>query len=116
MGLSGPEVLAFFIHCSANFQPIFDCFIPNFKLKYEHPDNIKADRVNVVVFNLHQIKRRAFFGTPGSSRSKSRMLSLGPILRGQKGLLYNFIFIWNIPIFAFHFFFWFNKCKIHHPS
>ena len=25
----------------------------------------KADLVNTVVFNLHQIKRQAFFGTPG---------------------------------------------------
>ena len=38
-----------------------NCFISNFKLKYEDSENIKADRVNTVVFNLHQIKRRAFF-------------------------------------------------------
>ena len=38
-----------------------DCFIPNFKLKYADPESIKADRVNVVVFKLHKIKRRAFF-------------------------------------------------------
>ena len=38
-----------------------DWFIPNFKLKYEGSENIKADRVSTVVFNLHQIKRRAFF-------------------------------------------------------
>ena len=44
-----------------NFQPILDCFIPNFKWKYENLENTKADRVNTVVFNLHQIKRRAFF-------------------------------------------------------
>ena len=62
----GPEILAFISHCSANFQPIMDCFIPKFKLKCEDPDNTKADRVNTVVFNLHQIKRRTFFGTPGS--------------------------------------------------
>ena len=30
-------------------------------LKYEDSENIKADRVSTVVFNLHQIKRRAFF-------------------------------------------------------
>ena len=35
------------------------CFIQNFK--YEDSENIKADRVSTVVFNLHQIKRRAFF-------------------------------------------------------
>ena len=31
---SGPKILAVGSHCSANFQPILDCFIPNFKLKY----------------------------------------------------------------------------------
>ena len=55
------EILIFVSHCSANFQPILDCFIPNFKLKYEDLESIKADRVNTVAFNLHQIKRRAFF-------------------------------------------------------
>ena len=35
--------------------------MPNFKLKYEDSENMTADRVNIVVFNLHQIKRRAFF-------------------------------------------------------
>ena len=33
----------------------------NFKLKYEDSENIKADRVNTVVFSLHQIKHGAFF-------------------------------------------------------
>ena len=32
-------------HCSANFQLILDCFIPNFKLMYEDSENIKADSV-----------------------------------------------------------------------
>ena len=32
----------------------------NFKLKYEDSENIKADSVNTVVFNLYQIKHRAF--------------------------------------------------------
>ena len=56
-----PEILVFVSHCLANFQPILDCFIPNVKLKYEDSKNIKADRVNTVVFNLHQIKRWTFF-------------------------------------------------------
>ena len=43
------------------FKPILDCFIPNFKLKHGDSENIKADRVSTVVFNLHQIKGRAFF-------------------------------------------------------
>ena len=59
--LAGPEILAFGSHSSANFQPILDCFIPNFKLKYEDSENIKPDLVNTVVSNLRQIKRRAFF-------------------------------------------------------
>ena len=35
---------------------------------YEDSENVKADRINTVVFNLHQIKRQAFFGTPSSNR------------------------------------------------
>ena len=66
---AGPKILAFGSHCPANFQPILDCFIPNLKLKYWVSENIKADRVSTVVFNLRQIKRRAlFFGTPGISK------------------------------------------------
>ena len=58
---TGPKILDFGSHCSANFQPILDCFIPNSTLKYEDSENIKAGRVSTVIFNLHQIKRRAFF-------------------------------------------------------
>ena len=58
---AGAEIQAFVSHCSANFLPILDCFIRNFKLKYEDSENIKVDRVNTVVFNLHHSKRRAFF-------------------------------------------------------
>ena len=58
---AGPKISAFGSHCSANFQPILDCFIPNFKLTYEDSENIKADRVSTVVLNLHQIKSRRFF-------------------------------------------------------
>ena len=57
----GSEILAFGSHYSANFQPILDCFIPKFKLKYDNLENIKTDRVNIVVFNLHQIKQLKFF-------------------------------------------------------
>ena len=52
---AGSKILAFGSHCSA------DCFIPSFKLKYQDSENINADRVNTVVFNLHKIKRQAFF-------------------------------------------------------
>ena len=65
---TGSEILTFGSHCSANFQPILDCFIPKFKLEYDDLENIKADCVNAVVFNLYQIKRLKFFGTPGSQR------------------------------------------------
>ena len=47
----GSAILTFGSHCSANFQPISDCFIPNLKLKYEDSENIKTDRVNTVAFN-----------------------------------------------------------------
>ena len=58
---TGSEILTFGSHCSANFQPILDCFIPKFKLEYDNLENIETDRVNAVVFNLHQIKRLKFF-------------------------------------------------------
>ena len=58
---TGSEILAFSSQCSANFQPILDCFIPKFKLKYGDLENIKTDRVNTVVFNLHEIKQLKFF-------------------------------------------------------
>ena len=60
---TGSEILVFGSQCSANFQPIF---IPKFKL-YEDLENIKTNRVNTVVFNLHEIKQsKLFFGTPGT--------------------------------------------------
>ena len=55
-----PEILTFISHCSANFQPILDCFVLNFKLKYEDLENIKADRVNTVVINLGRIPFETF--------------------------------------------------------
>ena len=58
---AGSKIFAFGSHCLANFQPILDCFIPKFKLKYDNLENIKTDRVNAVVFNLHQIKQSKFF-------------------------------------------------------
>ena len=62
MGSSaGPKILAFGSHFSGNFQPILHHFIPNLKSKYENSENIKADRVNIVVFKLNQIKRRMLF-------------------------------------------------------
>ena len=57
----GRKILTFSSHCSADFQSILDCFIPNFKLKYEDSDNIKADGVSTVVFNLIKSNVRRFF-------------------------------------------------------
>ena len=56
------KILAHCSHCSAKFQPILDCFITDSVFKYEDSQNIKTDRANTVVFNLHQIKRRVFLG------------------------------------------------------
>ena len=61
LSLTGSEILTFGSHCSAKFQPILDCIIPKFRLEYDDLENIRTDRVNVVVFNLHQIKRSKFF-------------------------------------------------------
>ena len=59
------EILTFGNHCSTICQPILDCFIPKFKLKYDDSKNIKTDRVNTVVFNLNQIKQfQLFLGHP----------------------------------------------------
>ena len=66
LSLASPEILPFGSHSSANFKPILDCFIPNFKLKYETSENIKSDLVNTVVFNLRQIKVRLFLETSGT--------------------------------------------------
>ena len=49
---TGSEILTFGSHCSANFQPILDCFIPKFKLEYDDLENIKTDRVNEVMYSL----------------------------------------------------------------
>ena len=63
---TGSEILTFGSHCSANFQPILDCFIPNFKLEYDNLENIKTDRVNTVVLNLTSNQTfEDIFGTPG---------------------------------------------------
>ena len=48
---AGPKVLAFGSHCLANFQPILDSSILNFKMKYEDSENIKADCVSTVIVN-----------------------------------------------------------------
>ena len=57
---TGPEILAFGGHCSANIQPILNCFVPNFKLKYEDSENIKTDP-----FQLTSNQTEELLGTPG---------------------------------------------------
>ena len=71
---AGPKVFACSSYSSLNFQPISDCFIPNFKLKYGDSESMKAHPVNTVVFDLRQIKRRTFFGTPGSLSERDLMV------------------------------------------
>ena len=41
---TGSEILTLDSHCSANFRPILDCFIPKFKLEYDDLENIKTNR------------------------------------------------------------------------
>ena len=60
---TGSEILTFGSHCSTNFQPILDCFIPKFKLEYDDLENIKTDRVNAVFFQLTSNQTfKLFFG------------------------------------------------------
>ena len=69
---AGPEIQAFVSHYSANFQPILDCFIPSFKLKYGDSENIKADRVNTVVFSTYMKSNVwRFFGLPFQNPSRT---------------------------------------------
>ena len=71
---AGPEIQAYVSHCSANFQPILDCFIPNFKLKYENSENVKADLVNTdfIRFQLTSNQTSDIFGTPSISDEYSK--------------------------------------------
>ena len=62
---SSPESLYFGSHCSVNIQPTLDCFILNFKLKYEDSENMKADHVNSVVLTYIKSDRGTFLGRPG---------------------------------------------------
>ena len=62
LSLAGSEVLAFGSHFSAKFQPILDCFISNFKLKYKDSENVKIDCLGTALFSVHQIKQKYFFG------------------------------------------------------
>ena len=70
---TGSEILTSGSHCSANFQPILDCFIPKFKLEFDDLENIKTDRLNTVLFNLRQIKQSKVFETPGTSENATVM-------------------------------------------
>ena len=79
---TGPGILIFGSHCSANFQLILDCFIPKFKLEYDDLENIKTDRVSTGVFSLHQVKRLKFFGTPGTLALKKTRRSISMAFDG----------------------------------
>ena len=57
----GPEIAGFHSHYSANFPPTLSWFISNVKLKYEDSDDIKTDRENTLIFNLHDKNRGTFY-------------------------------------------------------
>ena len=78
-----PESLDFSSHCSVNFQPIFNCFIPNVKLKYEKSENVKTGRVNTVVSTHIKSNKGTFFGTPGSSDQRSKVTDQMALIRGH---------------------------------
>ena len=61
MSSAGSEILGFVSHCLVNFQPILDCFIQNFKLKYEDSKNVKVDCISTVISNSHQTNRQALY-------------------------------------------------------
>ena len=64
---AGPENLAFGRHCTVKFEPILDCFIPNFKLKYGESENFKKI-VSIHSFsNYFESNRGSFYGIPGIS-------------------------------------------------
>ena len=53
--MATPEILAF-DELLTNFGLLYG----NFNFKYEDSENLKADRADAIIFNLHQIKHRAF--------------------------------------------------------
>ena len=70
-----PEFLTFGSHCSANFQPILDCFIPKFKLEYDDLENIKNKSCKCSRFQLTSNQTfKVFFGTPGRLRTAKTSL------------------------------------------
>ena len=71
---TGSEILTFGSHCSENFQPILDSFIPKIKLEYDNLENIKTASVSTVVFNLHQIKRFFFLGGGGGGETRYTLI------------------------------------------
>ena len=64
---TGPKLLTFGSHCSANFQPILDCFVPKFKLEYVDLENGKKQMCKYSRFQLTSDQTvKVFFGTPDS--------------------------------------------------
>ena len=51
----GLAILTFISHCSANLQSGLYCYIPKLMSIYDDLENIKADVINTVVFNSHQM-------------------------------------------------------------
>ena len=64
---AGPKILGFSSYCLTNFQQILDCFIPNFKLKYEDSENIKGGPCKYSYFQLTSNQTLSvFLGTLGT--------------------------------------------------
>ena len=105
---TGSKILAFGSHCSANFQPILNCLIPKFKLKYDDLENIKTDRVNTVVFTLLQIRQSKFlFGTPSCANLTQRFTIFTNVQSINIRSLYEFVDILMIGVLKLV-----EKCKI----
>ena len=69
---SSPEFFAFVSHCPAKFQPIFVCFIPSFKLKYEESQKYKSRSFKYSRFQFTSNQTSGdFLGHPVCVKSKN---------------------------------------------
>ena len=75
----GSEILTFGNHCSANFQPILDCFIPKFKLEYDDLENIKNGSSKCCRFQFTSNQKfKVFLGHPVFSVANKNTLNTCP--------------------------------------
>ena len=88
MSSEGPEILAF------AFNRLSIVFILNIKFQHEDSENMKTDREDTVVFNLHQIKQRnPFFlgGGGGHPVDQATISSLSSVI-SPNSVKYNITF------------------------